>query len=412
MPRIALYSHDAQGLGHMRRNVTIARALAGDGANSILLIAGAREAARFALPAGVDTLALPALSKQADGAYNARSLGIDRDAILRLRGQILRTALREFAPDVLVVDKLPRGVNRELVASFEVLRALGTRVVLGMREVLDEPDRVHADWRRGGAYSALRRHYDAIWVYGDPQVYDPVTEYDIPDDIAALVSHSGYLGRGVPDALADGDPALWRRRLGLPSGPLHLCMVGGGEDGYRLADAFTRAELPTGTRGVVVTGPFMPAKQRRAIAAQVLERNDLHMLEFVPDADALVWLADRVIAMGGYNTTCEILSSGTHALVVPRVHPRREQLIRARRLSELGALDLLMPEKLSPAALSAWLAAPAAPRDEVAPAIDLGGVRRLPAMLQDVLAPGPALASIMAAPAVPYRRIGLGAAPG
>lgn len=411
MTRIALYSHDAQGLGHMRRNVTIARALADGDENSILLIAGAREAASFALPDGVDTLALPALCKEADGAYRARSLGIDRDAILRLRTQILRTALREFAPDVLVVDKLPRGVNRELVESFEVLRTTGTRLVLGMREVLDEPDRVHADWRRGGAYSALRRHYDAIWVYGDPQVYDPVTEYDMPDDLAEMVRYSGYLGRGVPAALTAGDPKLWRRSLGLPDGPLHLCMVGGGEDGYRLADAFTRAELPDGVSGVVVTGPFMPPAQRRAIAAQVMRRDDLHILEFVPDADTLIWLAERVISMGGYNTTCELLSSGTHSLIVPRVKPRREQLIRARRLSELGALDLLMPDELTAGALTAWLAAPAAPRDRIEPEIDLGGLRRLPAMLQDVLAPEPVFARTVAQ-AMPYRRIGFGAAPG
>ncbi len=387
MTRIALYSHDAQGLGHMRRNVTIARALAAAPSTSILLIAGAREAARFALPDGVDTLALPALCKEPDGAYRARSLGIDRDAMLRLRTQILRAALREFAPDVLVVDKLPRGVNRELVASFDVLRAMGTQLVLGMREVLDEPDRVHADWLRGGAFSALRRHYDAIWIYGDQRVYDPVTEYDIPDDLAEMVSYSGYLGRGEPEALTAGEETMWRRRLGLPAGPLYLCMVGGGEDGHRLADAFAQAEMPEGGSGVIVTGPFMPDRQRRAIGAQVMRRPDLHMLEFVPDADTLIWLAERVVAMGGYNTTCEILSAGRPALIVPRVHPRREQLIRARRLAELGALDLLLPEDLTPAALTSWLAAPAGARAQTAPAIDLGGLQRLPVMLGDLVAP-------------------------
>ena len=51
--------------------------------------------------------------------------------------------------------------------------------------------------------------------------------------------------------------------------------------------------------------------------------------------------------MGGYNTSCEILACGRRALIVPRIIPRREQLIRAQRLSELGAVDVLHPQALS-----------------------------------------------------------------
>jgi predicted glycosyltransferase len=58
MRRIALYSHDAQGLGHMHRNIAIGRVLAAAHPSSILLIAGAREAGLFRLPPGTDTLAL------------------------------------------------------------------------------------------------------------------------------------------------------------------------------------------------------------------------------------------------------------------------------------------------------------------------------------------------------------------
>ncbi len=36
-----------------------------------------------------------------------------------------------------------------------------------------------------------------------------------------------------------------------------------------------------------------------------------------------------VVAMGGYNTFCEILSFDKRAIIVPRTAPRMEQYIRA-----------------------------------------------------------------------------------
>ena len=54
--------------------------------------------------------------------------------------------------------------------------------------------------------------------------------------------------------------------------------------------------------------------------------------------------AAAVVGMGGYNTFCEILSFDQRALIVPRVRPRHEQLIRARRAMELGIVEMLEPE--------------------------------------------------------------------
>src|SRR4051794_41567953 len=88
MRRIALYSQDTSGLGRLRRNVAIARALRADG-RAILLISGAGEAAVVGLPEGADTLVLPALD---DEGASARSLGIGAEALVRLRAETLRRA--------------------------------------------------------------------------------------------------------------------------------------------------------------------------------------------------------------------------------------------------------------------------------------------------------------------------------
>jgi predicted glycosyltransferase len=387
MRRIAFYSYDEHGLGHVRRSIAIAHALAAAEPVSILLIAGAREAALFRLPEGTDTLALPAPGTDFNGDRRGPSIGLDMAGAVRMRARTLRNALAAYEPDVLIVDRLPLGVYDELAESLGLLREMGTRLVLGLRDVLDDPARVRADWNRAGALGVLRRSYDAIWVYGDPRVFDPAAEYELPADIREIVRYSGYIDRDTAEPAPEPDAR--RRQLGLPDGRIALCVLGGGEDGDRLAAAFARAELPAGTTGVIVAGPFMEDAQRAALHALADGRADLRVLDFVPDAHTLVAVADDVVAMGGYNSVCEILSNDARALVVPRSAPSSEQLIRALRLRELGLVDVLEPQRLSPEALSHWLAARDAAPAKARERVDMDGLDRLPALLGEVLARDP-----------------------
>jgi predicted glycosyltransferase len=375
--RVALYSHDTMGIGHVRRNLLIGQALAAAPLSaSVLLVAGAREAGLFALPPGVDCVTVPALYKGADGRYQPRSLGLSLAELIDLRGRAIAAALRAFAPDVLIVDKEPRGALGELEPALEALRGRA-RCVLGLRDVLDEPATVRREWASAGNEAAVREHYDAVWVYGDPAVYDVVRECRLGAAVRSKATYTGYLNPGlrVRDQHVgdEGSP---------PPGPFVLCTVGGGQDGARLAEAFARAELPGGTGGVIVAGPHMPAEARERLRRLAADRPRLRVMDFAPEPCRLLRRADRVVAMGGYNTVCEALAFGRPALVVPRVTPRREQLIRAERLRELGLLDFVHPDELSPAAVSRWLAAvPPRPRARV----DLGGTERLPGLVSELL---------------------------
>jgi len=381
-PRIAFYSHDAQGLGHMRRNLALATRAVQDRGRSALLIAGAREAGAVPMPHGVECLTLPALSKSVDGEYRPRSLDLSLSSLLRLRAETLCSVVEVFEPDVLVVDKHPLGFGGELAAAIELLKARGgTRLVLGLREVLDEAEVVSAEWSKSDIEGAIATYYDRIWVYGDPAVYDPVVEYGLSPAAAAKTRYTGYL---VPDLAATADAAPDRLgQLGLPSGRLALCLVGGGQDGAELAQAFARAPLPQGMAGVVVAGPFMPAQTRRLLHALAAERSDLRVLDFVQEPQLLLPRADRVVAMGGYNTVCELLAVRCPVLIVPRERPRREQLIRAERLAALGAVDMLRAQDLGADAIASWLARPARASTEAR--IDVDGLRRVPALLADAL---------------------------
>jgi len=372
--RVALYSHDAMGLGHLRRNLAIAGVLADRGA-SVLLVAGTAEATAFRMPAGVDTLVLPSYAKSLTGGYGVRSLRLPLVELAAVRAQTLRGALWAFAPDVLVVDKLPLGVEGELEPALRALRLHGTRLVLGLRDILDDPEQVREDWRRQRFVDAVSRFFDVIWVYGDPAVYDPVEEYGMPPHMSRKVRYTGYIARR---AESDPDESV-RDAFGLPPGPLHMCAVGGGQDGFAVAHAFVRAALPAGAAGVVLAGPHMPEGSRRTLARACAAHGGMQLLDFVTDPEPLFATADSVVAMGGYNTVCELLVLGKRTLIVPRVAPRREQLLRAERLRGLGVADMLHPNELAPAAITRWLAGRGRRPDAAAAPgrMDLGGLARL-----------------------------------
>ena len=73
--------------------------------------------------------------------------------------------------------------------------------------------------------------------------------------------------------------------------------------------------------------------------------------EFTDDLMSYIEVADTVVAMGGYNTFCEILSAQKPSIIIPRVRPTEEQVIRARKMAELGLLEMVHPDELTPAVL-------------------------------------------------------------
>lgn len=175
-PRIALYGHDTQGLGHLRRNLVLARAFAADipgglGAE-VLLLTGASEVGMFPRPEGVDAIVLPGVRKNKQGSYAPRHLRGRLSDVVSFRSSLLATALTSFDPDLLVVDKTPRGFKGELMATLPDLRAEGVRTVLGLRDVLDDEPTTRRQWKDDDSDTVIRDCYDEVWVYGDPQVHD------------------------------------------------------------------------------------------------------------------------------------------------------------------------------------------------------------------------------------------------
>lgn len=382
--RVALYSHDTMGLGHIRRNLLIARTLTQAPTNaSVLMITGIRQAGAFAAPPTVDFLTLPAYYKDRGGEYQSRSLALSAGALAQLRSETIRAALTTFAPDVLIVDNVPKGALNELVPALEELTRHGrTRCILGLRDVIDEPAIVQSQWLQRKNFEAVRDYYDAVWIYGDPAVYDTASEYDFSAELLGKTRYTGYLDPQRRDRAADarGEPGL----LHPDGGSYVLCVLGGGQDGAELARAFSAAKRPRNTRGLIITGPFMPESERHWLAGRAGAGKGLTVLGFVPDPMPYMMKAKSVVAMGGYNTVSEILSMRKRALLVPRCTPRKEQLIRAERLKAMGHVDFICAEALTGVGISDWISSPA-PELANRSAIDFEGLNRIPQFLADVM---------------------------
>jgi len=334
-PRVMLYSHDTFGLGHLRRSRALATAITqADPTASALILTGSPVAGRFAFPQRVDHIRLPGVTKRADGSYVSTTLGMDIDATASLRSGLIQSAIEQYEPDLLIVDKEPTGFRGELLPALESLLAEGrTKLVLGLRDVLDEPDVLAVEWDRKGGIAATERFYDEIWVYGLNSIYDPTAGLDLSPATRARMHWTGYLRRSL------------RKSATPPDEPYILVTPGGGGDGDALVDlllAAYEADPDLGPEAKLVYGPFLSGDTRRAFEERVEKLNGrVTTVGFEAEIETLFDGAQGVICMGGYNTFCEVLSFDKPAVILPRKVPRLEQYIRAARAEQLGLCRML-----------------------------------------------------------------------
>ena len=390
---IALYSHDSVGLGHARRNRALAWALSrtlpkltGEEVTG-MLIAGHPNASQDSLPHGWDWLLLPGYARTS-GGYEARSIGMSAPDLADMRGEIIASALDAFAPDLFIADRHAFGVDSELKQALAQLRQNhGTATVLGLRDVLDTPSAVHGEWEKIGGAAEVAAHYDALWVYGDRDVYDPTATGEIPAALAELTRFTGLLSRGRPED--EGAPL---------ETPYILTSVGGGSDGVDVLLASAAAPVPAGHRHIIVTGPQMPAadvaRVRDAVAsnpcsapvtgAEGVARPGIEVRRAVGNLPALLTHAAATVCMGGYNSTAEVLATDTPALVVPRASRRAEQPRRAAALAAADAVDTVSMAEVSAAVVGDWLADAVTRRVERAH-LDLDGLAHVGLLAADVV---------------------------
>ena len=384
-PRVLVYSHDTYGLGHLRRCLALAGALGScPSAPTVLIATGSPQATSFSLPQGCDTLKLPAITKGPTG-YRSRTLQVSLAESVELRSALLNATIGSFAPDVLLVDHAPLGMAGELTPVLDRLSGNARRpaLVLGLRDVIDEAERVHDEWTATGAWSAVLGGYDEVLVYGDPALTTTAHELGLHRRLGERLRFTGYLGRPV--------------RPAPPSGPRPPVVVaaGGGGDGHRLLRAYASylesLPEPAPFRSIVVTGPLASPRRAADLEARFAAvGSEVEVIRFTNRFEDLLAEAAGVVTMAGYNTAVEILSTGVPALLYPRVAPRREQAIRAERLGAAAGLEVCLPGDGEVERIGRFVERVAASPFRRPPAVRLDGLRTAARAIERLAIEGPA----------------------
>ncbi len=339
---ILMYSHDSYGLGHIRRTMALAQNILSDEHN-IIILTGSPLVGRFDFPLGIDFVRIPGMIKHNNDLYLPHSIKVEPAMALAIRRNIILATAQAFRPALFLVDKAPLGLKREVVPTLEWFRdhSPETRVVLGLRDIMDSPESTIKDWQDKNIYKTLEHLYSEVWVYGSRDIYDPIKEYAIPKRIAAKTYFTGYIPRQIPRIQ---NRQRLRRSMGITPGQ-HFVLVttGGGGDGYKVLDtyltmleAMPRQEF----KSMIITGPLL-AEDLYDQLAERAHKQKVRIVKFYRKMEKAILAADCVVSMGGYNTMCEIVCAARPSLIVPRSTPREEQLIRARVFAAKGLLEYI-----------------------------------------------------------------------
>jgi predicted glycosyltransferase len=187
--------------------------------------------------------------------------------------------------------------------------------------------------------------YDRVIVYGSQEMYDPITSYRFPPDVRDKTSFVGFISGD------ESRPRTSARKAAAKELPHVLITVGGGEDGSRIVETYLSMLSAFGERAefvsTILPGPLLSAEAVQQLRSAA-RRLPVRIRHFIPEVAPLLRRADLTISMGGYNAVAEIMSCAQRALIIPRDTPRKEQLLRAERLQELGLVSVIRMGELDP----------------------------------------------------------------
>jgi predicted glycosyltransferase len=342
--RALIWVQHLLGIGHLRRAVSIARALA-EADFDVLLVSGGMPLQGLNLgPAKFKQLPpLQAADATFSSLIDANGRAPD-DAFRAARRDRLLGLYREHRPHVLITEMYPFG--RRQFAS-EVLPLLETAhksrpkpaIFASVRDILTE----RRDPARSSEMARLAlRWYRAVLVHGDPELIPFETSFPETARISHLIRYTGYVG-----AVGPGGPYGGSQEVIVSAG-------GGAVGAHLLQTAFEARELSVlaHKRWRLLAGPNLPrewfnALQRLAQDGTIVERAR-------DDFPALLEAAALSISQAGYNTVLDVVSARVRAVLVPFAgQGETEQSVRAERLAAAGLAQIVREDALTPQSLAA-----------------------------------------------------------
>ncbi|MEM7423096.1 MAG: glycosyltransferase [Pseudomonadota bacterium] len=340
MSRLVFLTCHLTGTGHLVRTLTLARTAQRLGHEAVV-ITGGRMVPHIDL-SGLSVVQLDPIFVKRFEFHNLRDAngGPATEAYMASRRAALERNISELAPDALITELYPFGrrvLAEEFLAGIIAARTVNPKVAV-ISSIRDIPE--PKPKRLTETATHLLKKYHGVLVHGDADFLPLWTTWPLPDDVAPLIHHVGYVGGGV------SHPEPERRRGDV------LVSVGGGALGRQtLAAAAEAAGLSDRPWHLLVGGS--DAKDAVAELKTRFARPNLTIEPTRSDYRDLLTGAGCSVSLCGYNTAVELLARQTPALLVPSEEAdEMEQTIRARRLSALPGLSVLPMDQVTPDALA------------------------------------------------------------
>lgn len=344
-PSLLFYCQHAMGMGHLVRSLALAEALTDR--FRVVLLNGGLMPAGIRVPQKLEVINLPPLGLD-NGQLVSRVAG-DVENAKSDRLQLILKTFQSLRPDVLLIELFPFGRKKfefELLPLLEASRkqmVCRPLVACSLRDILVSR-RSDQDKYEERVLSIANRYFDAILVHSDPTFASLEESLHTSARLIPAIHYTGFVMAERPQY----------KQSSAQSRPI-LVSAGGGLYGASLFKTTIAAHtmLNESAELKVIAGPFLPDLEWEALVTAAADRRGIQVLRSVPDLFEELRGASASISQCGYNTALEIVQAGVPALVVPFADGGEdEQMKRARRLEQLGAVRVLDQNEMTPERLA------------------------------------------------------------
>ncbi|WP_426126440.1 glycosyltransferase family protein [Pararhizobium sp. PWRC1-1] len=373
-PRAFFYVQHLLGIGHLARASRIARALAEDDFD-VTVVTGGTPVSGFPGPL-VHHVALPPITAGDAGFSGLADIEgnpVD-DAFKDNRKERLLAAFHQSQPDIVIIEAFPFGrrqVRFELLPLLEAIAAMDNKplVVTSLRDILQERSKPGRDEE---TVALVKEYFDRVLVHGDPAFARLEDTFPLAADITDKVIYTGLVAAPAPVQPTERFDVI--------------VSAGGGAVGNALIRAALEAakSIAKPLSWALITGPNLPQSDFDAISADAPAH--VNVTRFRPDFASLLAGTKLSVSQAGYNTVCDILRAGCHALFIPfTAGGETEQTVRAERLEKLGLAHVLTEDDLSAGSMTRAIETALAATDRPPHNLDLDGAHRTAEILRGLL---------------------------
>jgi predicted glycosyltransferase len=313
-----------------------------------------------------------------------------RRSVTRAQEDRKRTILETFdwlRPDILLIELFPFGRKKfagELMPLIQAARNLdGPRplTVCSLRDILVGRQEKQNEYdERAAAIS--NEYFDLILVHSDPSFARLEESFQAYDSLHTNIQYTGFVAPASAQSIKTRRAQRFKKIIvSAGGGMVGESLLRTAVDAYKLFSKDERLKME------IIAGPFLPKQSWQALRKLTNDQPGLRLRRQVSDLCSEMRRASVSVSQCGYNTTLDFLRAGVPALVVPfsAGGTEDEQLKRARRLSELGAIRVLKEEYLNPERLAEEIRQLLTSTASI-PSLDMNGARNSVQTLKTALA--------------------------